>query len=142
MTALEGNGELVAVVVTGQCKAFCVGLDKDLLRRAFDDMDYFRDVIRRYNGILNRIEELPMPTIAAVNGYARAGGIELALAEIKRILEALEFGVEEIEAGAPEATAPADTLFEDMPLVAEIRERYGAEVVDEKEVKAQGEENP
>jgi enoyl-CoA hydratase/carnithine racemase len=80
VTALEGNGELVAVVFTGQGKAFCVGLDKDLLRRAFDDMDYFRDVIRRYNGILNRIEELPMPTIAAVNGYARAGGIELALA--------------------------------------------------------------
>jgi hypothetical protein len=48
----------------------------------------------------------------------------------------------EVEAGAPEAAAPADTLFEDMPLVAEIRERYGGEVVDEKEVKAQGEENP
>jgi DNA polymerase-3 subunit gamma/tau len=48
----------------------------------------------------------------------------------------------EVEAGAPEAAAAADTLFEDMPLVAEIQERYGAEVVDEKEVKAQGEQDP
>jgi len=80
VTALEGNDELVAAVFTGQGKAFCVGLDKDLLKRAFGDMDYFGDVIRRYNDILNRIEELPMPTLAVVNGYARAGGIELALA--------------------------------------------------------------
>lgn len=77
---LEEDETLVAVSFTGTGRAFCVGLDKDLLTKAFDDMAYFIDVIRRYNDILHRVEELSIPTIAVVNGYARAGGIELVLA--------------------------------------------------------------
>lgn len=80
MDALESDDSLLAVVFTGLGKAFCVGLDKDLLVKAFADMSYFASVVRRLNDIINRIEELPFPTIAAVNGYARAGGIEIALA--------------------------------------------------------------
>jgi DNA polymerase-3 subunit gamma/tau len=42
----------------------------------------------------------------------------------------------EVEEGAPAPAEAADTLFEDMPLVAEIQERYGGEIIEEKEVTA------
>lgn len=69
-----------ALVLTGAGDAFCVGLDIGLLGRAFDDIDYFRDVVERLKRILLDLEALPVPVVAAVNGMARAGGFELLLA--------------------------------------------------------------
>jgi enoyl-CoA hydratase/carnithine racemase len=80
LDVVEGDLDLGAVVLTGEGdKAFCVGLDLDLLERAFADMGYFEQVIRRVAMIVDRIQNLPIPTIAAVNGIARAGGFEFAL---------------------------------------------------------------
>lgn len=69
-----------ALVVGGAGEAFCVGLDIDLLGRAFADPVYFRDVLERYRDILCAIEALSVPVVAAVGGLARAGGFELLLA--------------------------------------------------------------
>lgn len=70
-----------ALVVTGAGdRAFSVGLDLDLLGHAFEDHDYFADVVHRFKRILLDLERLPVPVIAAVNGLARAGGFELLLA--------------------------------------------------------------
>jgi enoyl-CoA hydratase/carnithine racemase len=71
---------LRAMSITGTGRAFCVGLDLNLLKKAFADINYFESVVRRLNGVLLELEDLPIPVIAAVNGYARAGGFELALA--------------------------------------------------------------
>lgn len=76
---IESNGDLNAVAILGSGKAFCVGLDLELLKRAFDDISYFEEVVRRLNKIILRLEALPIPTIAVVNGFARAGGFEIAL---------------------------------------------------------------
>ena len=65
---------------TGTGRAFCVGLDLGLLQRAFAEIRYFESVVRRLNAILLDLEALPLPVVAAVNGFARAGGFELALA--------------------------------------------------------------
>jgi enoyl-CoA hydratase/carnithine racemase len=76
---LEQDTQIRALIVTGDGRAFCVGLDLDLLGRAFDDVGYFEQVVRRLATIIARLEALPIPTIAAVNGYARAGGFEISL---------------------------------------------------------------
>ncbi len=47
----------------------------------------------------------------------------------------------EVEEGAPASSAPESTLFEDMPLVTELRERYGGEIVEEKEIASPDEES-
>jgi enoyl-CoA hydratase/carnithine racemase len=76
---VEADTDLGALVITGTGRAFCVGLDLDLLDQAFDDIGYFEAVVRRLAVIITRIEALEIPTIAAVNGYARAGGFEMVL---------------------------------------------------------------
>jgi enoyl-CoA hydratase/carnithine racemase len=75
----ESDETIRALILTGEGKAFCVGLDLGLLDRAFDDFDYFDMVVGRMNGIITRLEALPIPTIAANNGYTRAGGFEITL---------------------------------------------------------------
>jgi enoyl-CoA hydratase/carnithine racemase len=77
---VRDDEDVRALVLTGAGSTFCIGLDLDLLGRAFDDHDYFLDVVGRYHAILRRIETLPVPVVAAVNGTTRAGGFELMLA--------------------------------------------------------------
>jgi enoyl-CoA hydratase/carnithine racemase len=80
LTRIRDDSRVKAMVITGAGDAFSVGLDIDLLGRAFGDVSYFRDVVERLKAILLDIEALPVPVIAAVNGLARAGGFELILA--------------------------------------------------------------
>ncbi|MFJ9039256.1 enoyl-CoA hydratase/isomerase family protein [Streptomyces sp. NPDC102406] len=77
--ALGGDRDVRAVVVTSSNeRAFCVGADLKE-RNSFSDAELVRQrpVARAaYTGVL----DLPMPTIAAVHGFALGGGFELALA--------------------------------------------------------------
>lgn len=78
---VRGDDDVVGVVVCSEGdKAFCIGLDIGLLGKAFDDHDYFEDVVHRYKDVLIGIESLPVPVIAVVDGLTRAGGFELLLA--------------------------------------------------------------
>ena len=77
-TALGADRDARVVVLTSSHeRAFCVGADLKE-RNSFSDADLMRQrpVARgAYTGVL----ELPMPTIAAVHGFALGGGFELAL---------------------------------------------------------------
>lgn len=71
------QGVRVVLVTSTSPKAFCVGADLKE-RRAFTDAELMaqRPVARAaYGGVLN----LPMPTIAVVEGFALGGGLEIAL---------------------------------------------------------------
>ncbi|MGW3634359.1 enoyl-CoA hydratase/isomerase family protein [Streptomyces sp. NPDC005122] len=70
-------GVRVVVLTSTHERAFCVGADLKE-RNSFTDADLMRQrpVARAaYTGVL----ELPMPTVAAVHGFALGGGFELAL---------------------------------------------------------------
>ncbi|MDI5966870.1 enoyl-CoA hydratase-related protein [Streptomyces sp. SL13] len=71
------QGVRVTVLSSSHERAFCVGADLKE-RNSFTDADFGRQrpVTRAcYTGVL----DLPMPTIAAVHGFALGGGYELAL---------------------------------------------------------------
>jgi enoyl-CoA hydratase/carnithine racemase len=77
-TRLAADQRIRAVVLSSAvAKAFCVGADlKERNRLDNDQLIAQRPMARRaYNSVL----ELPMPTVAAVEGYALGGGCELAL---------------------------------------------------------------
>ncbi|WKX70768.1 enoyl-CoA hydratase/isomerase family protein [Streptomyces sp. XD-27] len=77
-TALAGDpGARVVVLTSTHERAFCVGADLKERNSLTDaELGRQRPLARAaYTGVL----ELPMPTIAAVHGYALGGGFELAL---------------------------------------------------------------
>jgi enoyl-CoA hydratase/carnithine racemase len=72
-----------ALVITGAGdQAFCMGSDLGMLQQAFASRNYslFRDYLQDVNAFLFELEDLPVPTVAMVQGRARAGGFELLLA--------------------------------------------------------------
>lgn len=121
---VEKDAEIGALIITGgQAKAFCVGLDLDLLDRAFNDIPFFEKVVRRLSLIVNRIEALPVPTIAAINGFARAGGFELSLAcDFIIVANEASFGDVHTDAGVLPATAT-------IRLVRRIGEQRAKEII-------------
>src|SRR5438477_4507218 len=79
--ALESDGTIAAVIITGEAPAFCSGADGSrlgALSRAGTDEER-RSVTFIYEGFL-RVLRSPLPTVAAVNGAAVGAGINLALA--------------------------------------------------------------
>ncbi|TDD63944.1 enoyl-CoA hydratase/isomerase family protein [Actinomadura darangshiensis] len=70
----DGPGALVTV---GTGKFYSNGLDLDWLGA---NQDRFGEYLGRVHGLYARLLELPMPTVAALNGHAFAGGGMLALA--------------------------------------------------------------
>ncbi|AHI23470.1 enoyl-CoA hydratase/isomerase family protein [Corynebacterium vitaeruminis] len=80
------------LIIAGRDGIFASGADIAQLRERRRD-----DALRGVNsGIFSRIANLPMPVIAALDGYALGGGSELALAADFRI------GAPDIKVGQPE----------------------------------------
>ena len=76
--------EVRALIIAGGPKAFCAGAD--LKERKDMSPTEVRTFLRRIKGIMDLVERVPMPTIAAIEGFAFGGGCELALACDLRIL--------------------------------------------------------
>ena len=92
-------GDARALIVTGAgSKAFCAGADiKELTGRSLSEQR--RDAAFG-QAVLARLDELPMPSVAAINGYAFGGGLELALACTFRLaVHAAKMALPEIKLG-------------------------------------------
>ncbi len=96
---VEGDEDLRVLLITGAGdKAFVAGADiNELVDR---DARSGRRISRERQEIFSRIENLQVPVIAAVNGYALGGGLELALAcSIRICSEQAQFGAPEVKLG-------------------------------------------
>ncbi len=69
-----------ALVVRGAGRAFCAGADLTYIESVFDDPPALDAYLSSFGDVLERLERFPVPTIAVVQGYALAGGMELLLA--------------------------------------------------------------
>ncbi len=86
LTAAEADKSLRAAVLTGAGDAaFIAGADLKLLHAGPPELRAALDT--RMHALLARIEALPIPVIAALNGVVVGGGAEVALACDLRIAE-------------------------------------------------------
>jgi enoyl-CoA hydratase/carnithine racemase len=102
---------LRALVITGASNAgledkmesFSVGMDIDFLKKCFADVEgVFFPFLTSMHQLCLRLESLPVPVIAAVNGFARAGGFELLLAaDLVVIAEEAKIGDLHVLSGLP-----------------------------------------
>lgn len=89
-----------AVVLTGAGRAFSAGAD--ISRMAGMDVDGAREFAAQGHGMCNAIEDLPVPVIAAINGFALGGGCEVALAcDIRLASDAAKMSQPEVALGIP-----------------------------------------
>ncbi len=98
VTSLSTTPTARAVVVTGDGPYFSAGAD--LKELATIDLSRAPEIARAGQARFEAIAALPMPTIAAINGLALGGGLELALACDLRVAgESTKLGAPEVNYG-------------------------------------------
>ncbi len=97
-TKISEDDSVRAVIMTGEGKAFVAGADIALMHSI--DAVQGRVMMIKGHGVMNLIEAVEKPVIAAVNGFALGGGCELAMACDFRIAsEKAKFGQPETGLG-------------------------------------------
>lgn len=99
VSAVKADADIRALVITGSGeKAFVAGADiGEMSTLTKEGGEAFG---KHGNNVFRAIETLPIPTIAAVNGFALGGGCEMALAcDIRIASEKAKFGQPEVGLG-------------------------------------------
>lgn len=100
-TALKHVRDARALIITGQGKAFSSGADMELVSflRGLPQKE-FMERMRYLQSVVTMVEQAQMPAIAAINGYAVGGGLDLALAcDLRIAAEGAKFGEHYIRVG-------------------------------------------
>ncbi|MFQ6000089.1 MAG: enoyl-CoA hydratase-related protein [Anaerolineae bacterium] len=95
---VKGNEALRAVIITGEGNAFVAGAD--ILEMKAKSLVEIRRFTYFGQSVLKGIEEMEKPVIAAINGFALGGGMELALAcDIRLASREAKLGLPEVGLG-------------------------------------------
>lgn len=95
---LEEDKNIRALIITGEGKAFVAGADiAEMVNMNSKEAEQFS---RTGQELFSSLENLDIPVIAAVNGFALGGGCELAMAcDIRIASEYARFGQPEVNLG-------------------------------------------
>ena len=76
---IEQHALVRCLIITGKGKTFCSGDDlKEALQNSNKEGGILKN-LQEFQPIMDQIEALPIPVIAAINGWCIGGGLELAL---------------------------------------------------------------
>jgi enoyl-CoA hydratase len=89
------------LVITGAGRAFSAGEDVGGMQALAEaDTRVYRALARQVHSVFDTLEELELPVVAAINGVAAGGGLELALAcDIRIASDAARVGLPENNVG-------------------------------------------
>ena len=92
LNEIEKDEEVRVVVLTGGDKFFCSGADLKEPRQPGRS--------QRANKLFSRVEKFAKPTLAAINGYALGGGLEISLCcDFRVAAEDARLGTPEVKVG-------------------------------------------
>ena len=99
--AIKGNNDVKGVLVTSGKDCFIVGADITEFGDAFKlPEEEIVEWILEGNKIFSEIEDLPFPTLTAINGIALGGGFEMCLSTDFRVMsEKAKVGLPEVKLG-------------------------------------------
>ncbi|MGF1726512.1 fatty acid oxidation complex subunit alpha FadB [Photobacterium nomapromontoriensis] len=88
LNALYHLSDLKGLLLTSSKEAFIVGADiKEFMGLFAKPANELADWLTYANSIFNKLEDLPVPTLSAINGYALGGGCESVLATDFRLAD-------------------------------------------------------
>ena len=101
LDVLEKQSELKGLLLRSEKAAFIVGADiTEVLSLFLVPQEQLSQWLHFANSVFNRLEDLPVPTLSAVNGYALGGGCECVLATDYRVATPdLRIGLPETKLG-------------------------------------------
>ncbi|MHA1397546.1 MAG: enoyl-CoA hydratase/isomerase family protein [Candidatus Heimdallarchaeaceae archaeon] len=95
--SLKDDSDCEVIIISAKGKSWCAGVDLKWMASMEKNVD---EVIKKGQEVFATIETHPCPVIAAINGYALGGGMELALAcDIRIAAETALFGQPEVTIG-------------------------------------------
>ena len=99
--ALQGDSSVKGMIITSSKDSFIVGADitefTDMFKLSEEEI---AEWCLQANQKFNAIEDLPFPTVAAINGIALGGGLEMCLVADYRVMaEGAEVGLPEVKLG-------------------------------------------
>ncbi|HCH20172.1 MAG TPA: fatty acid oxidation complex subunit alpha FadB, partial [Cellvibrionales bacterium] len=98
---LETDSSVRGLLLSSGKSAFIVGADINEFTQLFNGPEQaLYDGVQEVHGLFNRLEDLPFPKVAAINGFALGGGFELALtAEFRICADVAALGFPEVKLG-------------------------------------------
>lgn len=97
---LKVDDTVKVIVITGSGKFFSAGADLKEMHDALGNAEKGRAMARVGQETFDRIEGMRKPVIAAINGFALGGGLELALsAHLRFVAETAKLGLPETKLG-------------------------------------------
>jgi enoyl-CoA hydratase/carnithine racemase len=133
-----GRSDMVgAAVLTGEGRAFSTGGDISAMHEM--DERQFADTISRYMRLSAAFRACPKPVVAAVHGYALAGGFELALmCDVRFAATGTQFGLPDTALGLSPTSGMTYLLPRIVGLGRALYLALGAENIDADEAERIG----